>query len=715
MNPMNILNRIVIIIWSAVIATKTAPFIHAQETVCARVEIRIEQELTLEREGFEARLGINNGTGAELENFSVTLKFTDEAGNPVVATALKTDQPIGAKFFYGIQSGYTLRPIVVGSNPPREATGIPANTSHNVAYLIVPTDGAAKDSNGRELPAGRLYYVGAKITYTTAGQAQVVEVLPDNITVRPMPDLQLQYFLPGDVYGDDPGTRGVTEPVEPFALGVRVLNHSAYATARKLKIQSSQPEIIDNEQGLLVDFKIIGSTVNGNPTQPTLLTNFGDISPNRAAMGTWLMTASLSGKFTRFSAEVAHAPEFGGALTSLIAENPTTQRLLGQVQVDLPGRDSVSDFLATTPMTGDYSTVKVYESDSDVISVSVDYLAPGADNVSISGPTGSDQTCTLSVSTASQLLYIRATSPLSEPTTNKEVIATRSDGKVLPPSNAWLSKTKAANGAWLYWLNLFDTGVIAGQNYMITFHNPAQANRAPSLTVSGGSAFVARPDRPLVISVAATDPDGTIPSLSTASLPEGASFVDAVNGQGTLSWTPTAAQLGTYSIIFRASDGQLTTSKLAKITVAQPSAVGFDAWTADNWPGVSDPTIVGTKADPDRDGLDNLLEYALGANPNQTDDSVLPIIGVETVGDQDYLALTYRGRTDDLSLIYEVVASDTAHAPLATWTVQTTAISTDQTGAGPGFHVVKIRDSVPVAAGPTHRYLRLRITREGQP
>ena len=42
----------------------------------------------------------------------------------------------------------------------------------------------------------------------------------------------------------------------------------------------------------------------------------------------------------------------------------------------------------------------------------------------------------------------------------------------------------------------------------------------------------------LNFSVTATDPDATIPLLSTSSLPAGASFVDNGNGTGSFNWTP---------------------------------------------------------------------------------------------------------------------------------------------------------------------------------
>ncbi|MEF9997060.1 MAG: hypothetical protein RR784_10815 [Burkholderiaceae bacterium] len=53
----------------------------AQETVCARVKIEIKQELTLERQAFDAEMRINNTTDTGvIENVSVVVKITDENG-----------------------------------------------------------------------------------------------------------------------------------------------------------------------------------------------------------------------------------------------------------------------------------------------------------------------------------------------------------------------------------------------------------------------------------------------------------------------------------------------------------------------------------------------------------------------------------------------------------------------------------------------------------
>jgi hypothetical protein len=56
------------------------------------------------------------------------------------------------------------------------------------------------------------------------------------------------------VYGDDAFT-AEEEPPVPFSLGVRVSNQG-FGTARNLKIDSAQPTITENEQGLAIGFSL---------------------------------------------------------------------------------------------------------------------------------------------------------------------------------------------------------------------------------------------------------------------------------------------------------------------------------------------------------------------------------------------------------------------------------------------------------------------------
>ncbi|HXF49424.1 MAG TPA: Ig-like domain-containing protein, partial [Verrucomicrobiae bacterium] len=96
----------------------------------------------------------------------------------------------------------------------------------------------------------------------------------------------------------------------------------------------------------------------------------------------------------------------------------------------------------------------------------------------------------------------------------------------------------------------------------ITINN---VNRAPVLNPIGGRSIVEGNN--LAFNISSSDPDLTTPSLSTANLPSGASFVDSLNGRGRFSWTPGFTQAGTYNVTFIASDGNLADSEIVAITV----------------------------------------------------------------------------------------------------------------------------------------------------
>ena len=92
-----------------------------------------------------------------------------------------------------------------------------------------------------------------------------------------MPLLTLDYFLTQEVISDDPFTVAV-EPPEPFTLGVRIKNTGG-AIAKNVKIASAQPRIVENDQGLLINFLLTGSYLNDQPATNSLLIPLGDIAP----------------------------------------------------------------------------------------------------------------------------------------------------------------------------------------------------------------------------------------------------------------------------------------------------------------------------------------------------------------------------------------------------------------------------------------------------
>ena len=154
----------------------------AQETVCAEVKIEIAQELTIERQAFEAKLKIENTlTDKSINDINVVVEFTDGNGDPVLATSDSTNS--AADFFIRVNT-------LDGINDVQGSGVLGAGQTAEATWLIIPAPGA---SDG--IPSGKLVFVGARFEYTLDGNDDLIEVAPDSIYVKPMPLLGLDYLL----------------------------------------------------------------------------------------------------------------------------------------------------------------------------------------------------------------------------------------------------------------------------------------------------------------------------------------------------------------------------------------------------------------------------------------------------------------------------------------------------------------------------------------
>ena len=286
--------------------------------VCARVKLQIEQQATMTRAAFRGTLVVDNTGTAAIDGIRVTLDFRDEAGADA-----------SSRF---VIDG----PVLNGLNAVDGTGTIQAGGTGGATYTFLPTRDAAPD-------APRAYRIGGTLRYIEDGQEVSVPMLSEPITVFPEARLALQYFQSRNVYSDDPFT-DIIEPAEPFYLGLIVRNNGAGA-ARNFRITSAQPKIIENQKGLLISFKIIGSKVGASDLAPSLTADLGDIPAGRSQVAEWVLTSSLQGKFIDYSATFEHVNTLGSTNLSLI-DGVEIHELIHPVLADRPGDDLIPDFLS---------------------------------------------------------------------------------------------------------------------------------------------------------------------------------------------------------------------------------------------------------------------------------------------------------------------------------------------------------------------------------
>ncbi len=288
-------------------------------TMCIKIKLEIRQELTLERQGFDAMLKLKNiRQDYDMNNISVRIIFRNSSGDEV-----------NNLFFMRLSSIKGMENVDNGTLPP--------GGEAEIHWLIVPVPGAGGNSS-----AGVKYTAEAEINYTIKGKSFNLTTLPEEITVKPMPLLTLDYVLPYTVYGDNPMTQGVVEPPQPFVFGLRVKNQG-YGTAYNLAIDSAQPRIVESYGGGNVDFRILGTYLNGKPVENSLKVNFGDLPPGACSTAGWRMTVSVTGNFTEYNATFKHSDTLGGEATSLIKDVKT--HVLVKEFMNTLNDDGMFDFL----------------------------------------------------------------------------------------------------------------------------------------------------------------------------------------------------------------------------------------------------------------------------------------------------------------------------------------------------------------------------------
>lgn len=379
--------------------------------VCASVKVQFSQQLTMTREAFEGTLEITNGHPTEsMKQLSVNIQITDADG-----------VPSNDLFEIQTKSLDNLSDIT--------GTGvISAQDAGTVKFIFIPELGAAPQTP-------KIYNFGGSVRYWDPYAQTIVTIPLSNVplTVNPSPNLMLHYFMQRNILGDDPFTKPAIEPSIPAELAVMVENQG-YGPAVNMVISSAQPKIIENEKGLAIDFKLIGSNFQGQPKNLGVTDiNFGTVPGLQTRIGQWYFTSSLLGKFVSYEAKVVHANSFGNPDLSLV-KGVSIHELTKSVKAYGASEDVTNDFLVNDifdvqdrPDILYFSqgnrTEKVYEATF------------GAFSAPVSAPTFTNMLTVTPSDTGWN--YIK----LADPGQNRYSIVsvTRNDGQVIPLDNAWLT------------------------------------------------------------------------------------------------------------------------------------------------------------------------------------------------------------------------------------------------------------------------------------
>ena len=269
------------------------------ENTCAQVKLEIQQKLVLTRQAFRGTLTIENGASNAIEDILVDVNATNmETG--FMATSREMQISIEKiEGFEGDKDG---------------AWRLGAGKKGVATILFIPTKYAAPENI-------TTYSFGGTLSFKDGSTTQNRSLYPVSLQVKPTPELDLTYFMQRDVYGDNPLTPDVVEPVIPAEFSV-LIHNKGYGDANNVRMITKKPKIVENEKGLLIDFDIISSSLNGGEKTMALdddiATQFGTIAAGTASYATWDLTASLMGHFTEYDVSVTHVTDYGNPDLSLL-------------------------------------------------------------------------------------------------------------------------------------------------------------------------------------------------------------------------------------------------------------------------------------------------------------------------------------------------------------------------------------------------------------
>lgn len=421
-------------------------------SVCATITLQFTQKLVMTRQAFRGTLNVFNGhEESPMRDVRLNLVVSDKQGHVATSHEFQINGQ-SLKGFAGevdLGSGWTL---------DAQATG-------EATILFIPTKYAAPTEPVEYSFGGTLTYIDP---FTDLEVTR--DLYPVTLTVKPSPNLDLTYFMQRDILGDNALTTDVVEPMVPaeFAL---LIHNDGYGDATDVRMTTEQPKIVENEKGLLIDFELLSSQVNGKDKVMALggsvPADFGTIPAHSTAYAQWMLQASLLGHFTDYNVEATHVTSYGNEDLSLLNEVTIHELIHSLSLTDVDGEPLVGWLVNDVTDANDEPDM-LYFSNAETTSVNMlseEQMNMGAvdnDNVSV----------TLSVGVAQAGWYYGC---LVDPMAGRARIAAvtrQSDGASIDPQNFWLTEYTLVDGKdpiQEYMLHFADTLSTTSETYTIAF------------------------------------------------------------------------------------------------------------------------------------------------------------------------------------------------------------------------------------------------------
>ena len=286
--------------------------------ICASISLQFSQKAVFSRQAFRGTLTVTNGhESAAMDSVVLTLKVINQQTG---AVATMHEFQINMESLEGFTGNMNLE----------DGWSLAGNSTGVATVLFIPTKYAALTADVNYSFGGELTYkdpnTGLKMTYT---------LMPQILTVSPSPNLQLTYFMQRDILGDDALTEDVVEPMEEaeFAL---LINNIGNGDAKNMRIKTEQPQIVDNEKGLLIKFQLTRSLHNGESVSfgldGSIANSLGDIAAHSTDYVQWFLTSTLLGHFTNYNISATHLTSYGNPDMSLL-DTVTIHELIRSVDI----------------------------------------------------------------------------------------------------------------------------------------------------------------------------------------------------------------------------------------------------------------------------------------------------------------------------------------------------------------------------------------------